>query len=100
MQDTRPARPRTRLRLIHSLLAALACLGCATLGDREPPLVPTLHQTRTGPFVVSSNVPIPADAPAIRGLRSLETEIEANLGIRVRPDAPPVEVYILNDRES
>jgi hypothetical protein len=100
MQDTRPAPPRIQLRRTLTLLAALVCLGCATLGDREPPLVPTRYETRTGPYAVFSNVPIAADAPAIRSLQSLETEIEANLGIRVRSDEPPVEVYILNDRQS
>ncbi|MGE5754106.1 MAG: DUF1570 domain-containing protein [Planctomycetaceae bacterium] len=82
------------------LLAALVGLGCATVGDREPPLVPTRYETRTGPYAVFSNVPIAADAPAILSLESLEIEIEASLGIRVRSDEPPVEVYILNDRQS
>jgi hypothetical protein len=88
----------TRTALI--LLAALGCVGCATFGDREPPLVPTRYETRTGPYAVFSNVPIAADSAAIQSLQSLETDIEANLGIRVRPDEPPGEVYILNDRES
>jgi hypothetical protein len=100
MQETRPAPPQVRPRRPLTLLAALVCLGCATFGNGEPPLVPTRSETRTGPYAVFSNVPIAADAPAIRSLQSLETEIEANLGIRVRSDEPPVEVYILNDRQS
>jgi hypothetical protein len=36
----------------------------------------------------------------VRGLRSLEREVEAGLGLRVSDDGPPVEVYILKDRES
>ena len=36
----------------------------------------------------------------IRSLQALERDIEANLGIRVAAEEPPVEVYILNDRQS
>jgi hypothetical protein len=100
MQETRPALTRSRSTWI--LPAALMCVGCAAfgLGEREPPLVPTRFETRTGPYTVFSNLPIPTDAPAIRSLQTLEADIEANLGIRVRTDEAPVEVYILNDRES
>jgi hypothetical protein len=97
MQETRLAPFRSRS--IRIFWAALACAGCATFRDREPPLVPTRFETRTGPYAVFSNVPIPAEAPAIRSLQSLETDIEASLGIRVRSDEAPIEVYILNDRE-
>jgi hypothetical protein len=98
MQETRPAPSRSRS--IRIFLVALTCAGCATFRDREPPLVPTRFETRTGPYAVFSNAPIPAEAPAIRSLQTLETDIEANLGIRVRSDEAPIEVYILNDRES
>jgi hypothetical protein len=78
----------------------LACCGCATLGERGQPLVPTACQTRTGPYVVFSNKPIKPDASAIRSLQTLERDIDANLGIRVRDEKPSVQVYILDDRQS
>jgi hypothetical protein len=81
-------------------LLALACLGCATIGERGQPLIPTACQTRTGPYVVFSNKPIRPDAPAIRSLQSLALDIDANLGIRVRDEKPSVQVYILDDRQS
>src|SRR3954453_7574717 len=81
-------------------LALLGGLGCATLGEQGQPLVPTRYETRTGPYAVYSNVPIKPDAPAIRSLQTLERDIEANLGIRVRAEEPSVQVYILNDRQS
>jgi hypothetical protein len=74
--------------------------GCATLGERGQPLIPTACQTRTGPYVVFSNFAIKPDAPAIRSLQSLERDIEASLGIRVRDEKPSVQVYILDDRQS
>ncbi len=103
MHDRRPVPPPRRLRLIvqlPGLLAALGCAGCAILGDQGQPLVPTRYETRTGPYAVFSNFPIKPDAPAIRCLHSLEHDIEANLGIRVRGDEPSVRVYILDDRET
>jgi hypothetical protein len=78
----------------------MACLGCATVGDRGRPLVPASHQIRTGPYVVFSNFPIHADAPAIRSLQALERDVEAGLGIRVHDERPSVQVYILDDRQS
>ena len=96
-QDARPAR-RTRF---PAVLAALAVVGCATLGgDPGQPLVPTRFETRTGPFAVFTNTAIPADAPEIRSLRSLERDLTTSLGIRVAPDGPRIEVYILKDREA
>jgi hypothetical protein len=96
MQERRGAP----LRPILVLLTALGPFGCATLGEPGESLVPTRYRTRTGPYAVFSNFPIAADAPAIRSLHSLEQDIEANLGVRVNADEPPVEVYILNDRPS
>jgi hypothetical protein len=93
-------RRSSPLRLLLGLLTAVGCVGCATFGEQGQPLVPTRYQARTGPFAVFSNVPIAADAPAIRSLLSLETDIESSLGLRVRAEEPAVEVYILNDRQS
>jgi hypothetical protein len=98
MRDIRPASLLPRFGL--GFLAALGCIGCATLGDQGQPLVPTQYGTRTGPYIVYSNFPIKPDAPAIRSLQTLERDIEANLGIRVRAEEPSVQVYILNDRQS
>ena len=92
-QDARPAPTTTHPGAPGR--AARSC-GCATLGgDPGQPLVPTRYETRTGPFAVYTNVPIAADAPAIRSLQSLERDLETSLGLRVPADGPPVEVYIL-----
>jgi hypothetical protein len=96
MPHTRPAP----LRPILWLLTCLGCAGCATFGDQGQPLVPTRYQTRTGPFAVFTNFPMPADAPAIRSLHALEADIGSSLGLRVVSEEPTVEVYILNDRQS
>ncbi|HMF37156.1 MAG TPA: hypothetical protein VKF17_10970 [Isosphaeraceae bacterium] len=85
------------------LLASCLCLlpiGCATLGDRGRALVPTRYQVRTGPFLVYSSTPIPADSPAIRCLHSLETDLSSRLNYHARPDEEPVEIYVLNDRNA
>jgi hypothetical protein len=102
MNELRLAPPRLGFLARLALLApaALGCPGCVTLGDQGQPLVPTRYETRVGPYAVFSNFPIKPDAPAIRCLQSLERDIEANLGIRVRDEAPSVQVYILNDRDS
>ncbi len=96
MQETRPAR----LLPIVWLLAALGASGCATLGEQGEGLVPTRYRTPTGPYAVYSNFPIAGDSAAIKSLRSLESDIATRLGIRVQSEEPPIEVYILNDRQS
>ena len=97
-QDARPARPR---HPYLAVLTAVVCQGCATLGgDPGQSLVPTRYETRTGPFVVYSNSPINADSASIRCLHSLERDLGATLGVRVRPDGPPVEIYVLRDRDA
>ena len=78
----------------------LVPLGCATLGDRGESLVPTRYQVRTGPFLVYSSNPIPADSPAIRCLHSLETDLGNRLNYHARSDEEPVEIYVLNDRNA
>src|SRR3954447_17933101 len=96
-----PKRRRAPLLLPPLGLAVLlAVVGCATFGEPGQPLVPTRYRTSAGPYSVFSNFPIAADAPAIRSLHALEDDVEAGLGVRVRADEPPVEVYILNDRQS
>jgi hypothetical protein len=83
------------------LLAALGFLGCATLGgDRGQPLVPSKYETRTGPFAIFTNAPIAPDAPAVRNLQALERDLRSGLGLQAAADGPPVEIYILNDRQA
>lgn len=93
-------------RLRPSLISALAVVctlslsGCATTGDRGQPLVPTRFQTRSGPFVVFTNDPIPADSTVVRRLQALETEFQTTLKVDLGKVEPPIEVYILADRKS
>lgn len=95
-------RPHDGPRRPFWLLALLVCAGagCATVGEQGQALIPTRYQTRTGPFIVFSNTALGADAPSLRSLHSLETDMESALGLRVVSEQPAVEVYILNDRES
>jgi Protein of unknown function (DUF1570) len=80
---------------------ALGSIGCATLGgDPGKPLVPSKVRARTGPFEVYTDEPIAADAASVRALRELEADVAASLGVRAPEHAPPVEVYVLKDRES
>jgi hypothetical protein len=62
--------------------------------------VPSRCQTRTGPYVVFTNAPLPLDAPAVRQLQALDRQVEATLGVRADPPAPPIEIYILDNREA
>ncbi|WP_165235457.1 hypothetical protein [Aquisphaera insulae] len=100
-----PARSRDSARPIIRLLGACLVLamatgpfGCATTGGRGNALVPTRYQVRTGPFLLFSNSPIPADSPAVRCLHALETDLTECLGYQNRPDQDPVEIYVLDDR--
>jgi hypothetical protein len=88
-----------RTLLVASLLGALAT-GCATMGDRGQPLVPTQHQVRTGPFVVFTNYPLPADDGTVKALAGLQGEVEETLGFHVDAGDHPIEVYILSDRKA
>lgn len=85
----------------HVILPIVLLAGCATV---KPPtssaLIPTQHQTRTGPYCVFTNAPLPADAPPIRHLQALERQIETTLGLRVPPGSDPIEIYILDNAES
>jgi hypothetical protein len=93
----------TRFRLIRCLgLILLAVLqGCATVRPPAgPSLVPTQFQTRTGPYCVFTNTPLPADSPSIQHLQSLESQIQTTLGLRVPTGADPIEVYILESPEA
>jgi hypothetical protein len=91
---------RTAIGIAAATLPLLLGPGCATVGDAGTSLVPTRYQTRTGPYLVATNVPLPADAPALRHLRSLQDQVGATLGLRADPSADPIEVYILDDRQA
>ena len=95
MNPRRPAPARPTLALLAIALAP----GCATIGPGRS-LVPTRHETKAGPYVVYTNAPLPADAPALKQLRGLGRQLEATLGVRVDPRTPAAEVYILDDREA
>ena len=84
------------------LLSMGFCGGCATLGGKSPgeSLVPNRCETRTGPFAVYTNTSLAVDSQAVRCLGALERDVAQNLGIRSPESAPPVEIYILRDRET
>jgi len=92
-------------RLRPSCLAGLILLflvaGCATMGTKSAkPLIPTAFQIRTGPYVICTNDKLDMDAPLVRQLQSLETEVEETLGLPIEAGEHPIEVYILDDRKS
>lgn len=101
-QDAREARVsyRRTAATMLSALAALAVIGCATLGNPGQALVPDRMETRTGPFAVYTNTKIAADSAPVRDLMELENDLAAHLGLRVAAEGPPIEVYILKDREA
>ncbi len=86
--------------------AATACLlalvaGCATMGNPAArPLVPTGFKTRTGPYLVCTNARLDPEAPVIRQLQALETQVGETLGLRVDVGDHPIEIYILDDRKA
>ena len=95
----RPSRCRNMLVLVVLGFAAATGPGCATTGfDRGRALVPTGHQARTGPFLVCTNARLEPDAPVLRQLRNLETQIGDTLGIKAEVGENPVEIYLLDDR--
>jgi len=93
-------RQRNSMFPILAFVAGMTLAGCATLSPQGQSLVPTQYRTRTGPYAVFSNFPIAADSPAIHSLHSLENDVEAHLGVRINSKEAPIEVYILNDRQS
>lgn len=91
-----------RLPRIVLLLLALVAAGCSTIAKREPSLLPTSYQLKTGPFIVHSNEAMKADFPSVQALERLRDE----LGTRLKSnpgdaeDRGPIEVYVLDDRSS
>ena len=74
--------------------------SCSTLSERTQPLVPTRHQVRTGGFILFSNFPLKDDPPAVRCLQALERDLAQHLDFRPQTDDDPVEIYVLDDRNS
>ncbi len=82
-------------------VVGLGISGCATMGVQGgKPLIPTTFQVRTGPYVICTNQKLEANAPVVKQLQSLESQVAETLGLRVEPGLSPVEVYILDDRKS
>jgi len=100
--DRTARSPRIRAALLLGLAVALASpvAGCATMGDRGRPLVPTGFKTRTGSYLIRTNARIEPDAPVVRQLRAVEAQVQETLGLRVDVGENPVEVYILDDRKA
>jgi hypothetical protein len=75
--------------------------SCSTLSERATqPLVPTRHQVRSGGFILFSNFPLKEDPPAVPSLEALERDLALHLDFRPRADDDPVEIYVLDDRNS
>lgn len=94
-RDRRRPPAATTLVVLATLVA-----GCSHFDYRSKALVPTRHQTRTGPYVVFTNGPIDADHPAIRHLSRLERELQAKLAVRADAATAPIEVYVLDDSDA
>jgi len=93
--------PRARPGPIALLIALALAPGCATMGERGGrPLVPTGFKARTGSYLICTNARLEPDAPVVRQLQAVETQIHETLGLRVEVGDNPVEVYILDDRRS
>lgn len=98
----RSARFRTLLALgLLAIVVPAGGVGCATMGlDRGKALVPTGYQTRTGPFLVCTNSRLEPDAPVIRQLHALETQVGDTLGLHAEVAEHPIEIYLLDDRQA
>ncbi len=87
--------------IVLVVLLALGMNGCASMGlDRGKALVPTGYQTRTGPFLICTNSRLDPGAPVVRELNALENEISETLGLRADPGDNPIEIYLLDDRQT
>ena len=95
-----PSTPRPLRPPVAAMIAVASLAGCATMGDRGQPLVPTAYQTKTGPYVVFTNYPLPADDGVIKQLNALKVQFEETLGLKVEVAEHPIEVYVLTDRKA
>lgn len=86
-------------------LCLTLCLGggCSILGrtDSGPAsLIPTRHLKIAGPFRIATNAPLGDDDPETLALRSLGRSIENALGVRIAAERDPIDIFILDDKES
>jgi hypothetical protein len=99
-KDDWPMRGLRRPPAAWALVLLISWMGCATLGDRGKPLVPTRHRVRSGSFILFSNFPMTDNPPAVRCLQALERDLKQCLDFRPPLDDNLVEVYILDDRNA
>ncbi|WP_435010040.1 DUF1570 domain-containing protein [Tundrisphaera lichenicola] len=99
---TRIDRPSWFRGLLKSWPALVALIGgCATLIPKDgPPLVPASNPIQAGPYLIRTNSKLEADAPVVRQLLALDSQVEQTLGLRADIGDHPVEVYILDDRQA
>ena len=92
-------RPPARMIVLALLLGPIA--GCTTMGDRGQPLVPTEYQTKTGPYVIFTGYPLPADDSVVRQLQRVgRASSRRRSGSKVDESGHPIEVYVLGDRRA
>ena len=80
------------------LVVVFLASSCATLSDKNRPLVPTRYQVRSGPFLIFSNLPMSDEPQAVNCLRDLERDLKQHLNFRPNAQSEPVEIYVLDDR--
>jgi hypothetical protein len=86
---------------LWATLFLVSTASCSTLSEHVTgPLVPTRHQVRSGGFILFSNSPLKDDPPAVPTLEALERDLAKHLDFRPRADDDPVEIYILDDKNS
>jgi hypothetical protein len=99
-----PFRPNSRhgrQLAVCTTLFLVAAASCSMLSEHvTEPLVPTRHQVRSGGFILFSNSPLKDDPPAVPTLLALERDLAKHLDFRPRADEDPVEIYILDDKNS
>ncbi len=99
-RETLMASNSRKSLFVATAIALGATAGCATMGEHGQPLVPTEYQTRTGPYVVFTNYPLPADDGVVHQLSTLKDQFEGALGLKVDVGEHPIEVYVLGDRKT
>jgi hypothetical protein len=87
-------------RACWMLAVLLSCVGCASVSDRGPTLVPTRHKIASGPFLIFSNFAMTDDAQALRCLKALERDLKQHLDFFPSADEDPVEIYVLDNRDA
>ncbi len=97
----RPNGRSGRQLALWILVLAFSAASCSILSEKATqPLIPTNHQVRTGGFILFSNFPLQDETPALRSLQALERDLAQHLDFRPRPDDDPVEIYVLDNKNS